>query len=548
LHMRKDVKAISTLFAIILILLSAIIGALIAYMWTMAPFYLEPQNSLDLIVTGVNFPVNDANHFNVSVLNPSHSISDANITAIYITAPGSANGSSVTDSTPELPFIVPIGTSQTFNCSLQWGSLAGTVIAVHVLTANNTEAALSVQTQQVTLNVNPNFDATKSAANFNLTVTNQPSAINLTLSDVLLNYNSIAGNLSIKVPAAIPANQSLTFTCFINWQDLVEPVVTVETLEGYTAQSQENISSIDLQVTKVNFNETNTNETDITLFNAPDSANSVIVTNITLAYGSTVPYVISGNLSSPSLPMVIDVNQTVVFACAWNWTNISYRNITVTVTANTEEGFVSQTQTVTTPLAVAANINNVVFDLNNTGLFLVNMTNMPYSLGAINVTEVDLNQNQTVTSATLMAPGAQSTLTCLFNWSSFVGQNVTVTAYFIYNSNELPLTYNLTLPYLEITNASFIYLSPGSPYLNITVYNSEFSQINETVTQMNVVAANGTMPISWQSTGDAGQQISIGSVVGMLFPWEWEPYVSQNVTITIQTADGYQTSATFVVG
>jgi hypothetical protein len=546
--MRKDVKAISTLFAILLILLSAIIGALIAYMWTMAPFYLEPQNSLDLIVTGANFPVNDASHFNVSVLNPSHSISAANITAIYITAPGGFNGSGITDSTPELPFNLPIGTSQTFNCSLQWGTLAGTIIAVHVLTASNTEAALSVQTQQESLDVNTNFDASQSAANFNVTVTSAPSAINLTLSNVLLNYNLVDENLSIKLPAVIPANQTLTFTCFANWQDLVERVVTVETLEGYTAQIQKNISSVDLQVTQVNFNETNTNETDITLFNSPDSAASVIVTNITLAYGNNTVYVISGNLSNPPLPMVINLNQTVVFACAWNWTDISYRDMGVTVTANTEEGFVSQTQTVTTPLAVAAKINNVVFHLNNTGLFLMNMTNMPYSLNTINVTEVDLNQNRTVTNATLIAPGAQSTLTCVLNWSSLIGQNVTVTAYVMYNSTESSLTYNLMLPYLEITNASFIYLSPGSPYLNVTVYNSEFSQINVTVTQMNTETENGTMPISWQSTGDAGQQISTGSAVGMLFPWKWEPYVGQNVTITIQTADGYQTSATFVVG
>jgi hypothetical protein len=545
--MRKEVRAISTLFAILLIVVAAIIGAFIAYAWTMAPFYLEPQNNLDLIITGANFPVNDANNFNVTVLNPSHSSFDANITNIYLTAAG-FNESSITGSTPGLPFVLAIGTSQTITCSLQWGAMAGSLIQVHVLTANNTETALSVQTQQVTLGVATNFNAS-SDAYFNVTVTNQPSPINLTMSDFLLNYNSVVENLTIKVPAVIPANQSITFTCFTNWQGLVEPVITVETLEGYTAQIQEAIPWVDLQVTQVTFNETNTNETDITLSNMPNSTASVIVANITLAYGNnTGTFVISGNLSSPSLPMAIDVNQTVVFACAWNWTDISYRDVNVTVTANTEEGFVSGSAAVITPLGVAANINNVVFDLDNTGLFLVNMTNMPYSLDTINVTQVDLNQNQTATSATLIAPGVQSTLTCVFNWSSFIGQNVTVTAYVMYNSNESLLTYNLTVPYLEITNASFIYLSPGSPYLNVTIYNSEFSQINETVTQMNIVAENGTMPISWQSTNDSGQQVSIGSVVGMLFPWEWEPYVGQNVTITLQTADGYQTSATFVVG
>jgi hypothetical protein len=543
--MRKEVKAISTLFAILLMLLSAIIGALIAYTWTMAPFYLEPHG-IDLIVTGVNFPVNDANHFNVTVLNPSHSVSGANITGIYVTAAG-FNASSITDSQPQLPFYLDKGTSQTITCSLTWGSMAGNIITVHVLTVSNTEAGYSVQTQKVSLAVDTSFDASQSVESFNATVTDNPSPINLTLSDVLLNYNSIAENLSIKLPTVIPANQSLTFTCFANWANLVEPMVQVQTEEGYSAQRQKDIPLVSLEVMQVTFNETNTNEADVTLFNYADVVTSLSVTNITLAYNNTTPVVISGNLSNPALPTEIDQNQTLVLACAWNWTDISYRDMNVTVTAYAEQGFVSLPETATTPPGVGAEMNNVLFDLNDTGRFLVNMTNMPYSLYPINVTEVDLNQNQTSTNSTLILAGGQSTLTCNFNWSSFVGQNVTVTAHITYDSNESLLTYNLTVPYLEITNASFFYLSPGNPYLNVTIYNSEFSQINATVTQMYVETVNGTMPISWQSTADAGQQISIGSVVGMLFPWEWEPYIGQSVTVTIQTANGYKTSATFEV-
>lgn len=540
--MRKEVKAISTLFAILLILLSAIIGALIAYMWTIAPYYLESDNTIDMQVTGVNFPVDDANHFNVTVLNPSHSIAGTNITAIYVTAEG-FNSSFITDSQPALPVFLDKGTSQTITCSLQWGTLAGSFIEVHVLTANNTEVARSVLTQRVSLGVDTSLNASLSAEYFNMTVKNQPSAINLTLSHVLLNFNPVDENLSIALPAVIPANQTVTFTCFTNWGSLVKPVVTVQTLEGYTAETRKDIPSVSLQVTQVTFNEANTHEIYVTLFNSPDSATSVIVTNITLAHGSTVD-VISGYLSNPSLPMAIDLNQTVVFAGAWNWKDISYRDMVVTVTAYTEQGFVSQTQTVTTPLGVAAKINNVLFDMNDTGLFLINMTNMPYSLHTINVTEVDLNQNQTSTTATLIAAGAQATLTCVLNWSSFVGQNVTVTAHVMYDSSESLLTYNLTLPYLEITNASFFYLSPGSPYVNVTVHNSEFSKINVTIMQVYVNTANGTVPIA----GAAGQDVPVGTDATIICPWKWEPYVGQDVTITMQTADGTQTSATFRVG
>jgi hypothetical protein len=541
--MRKRTRAISTLLMVLLILLAAIIGALIAYMWAIAPFYFEPQNTMDLVITDASFLVDHADQFNVTVMNPSHSITDTSIISIFITS-GGYNGSGVTSTSPELPFTLKRGTSQTFTCSLQWGSLfAGSLIAVHVLTANNTEAGLTIQTQSVSLSVSTSFDATRSTGYFNMSVTNNPSVIDLNLSSVLINNSPVDNNLSITLPAVIPANQTISFACFANWADLVKPTITVQTTEGYTAETTPDVPSVDLQVTGVTFNETNSNETDIALFNSPDSAAPVTITNITLAHGSTTD-VINGSLSTPALPTEIGLNQTVVFACAWNWTDMSYRNVSVAVTAYTLQGFVSQTATVTTPPEVAAKINDVRFDLGNTGVFVVNMTNMAYSLRTINVTEVDFNQNVTSMNATLITPDDQYNLACFFDWSGFVGQSVNLTAHITYDSNELLLTYNLTLPYLKITNASFYYLSPGGPYVNVTVLNSKFSKINATITQVYAQTENGTVFIATA----AGQEVPVGSEVGIVCPWNWEPYTGQDVTLTIETADGRQTSATFKVG
>jgi hypothetical protein len=135
LHMKRRTSAVSAIITIILILIAAIVGAAIAYTWTMAPFYLEPQNAVDLIITDMNFPVNNANFFGLTILNPSHSVSPANITEIAVTAPG-FNSTSVTDNNPQLPFVLAQGTSQTFNCSLQWGAFAGQLVTVHVSTDN----------------------------------------------------------------------------------------------------------------------------------------------------------------------------------------------------------------------------------------------------------------------------------------------------------------------------------------------------------------------------------------------------------------------------
>ena len=123
MHVRKGIKAISTLLAILLMLLSAIFGALLAYMWTMAPFYSEP-NTVDLIVTNLNFPVDHGTYFDLTVMNPSHSIGGTNITDIYIESLG-LNETSITASLPALPLFLDRGTEQTFNCSLDWGGLAG---------------------------------------------------------------------------------------------------------------------------------------------------------------------------------------------------------------------------------------------------------------------------------------------------------------------------------------------------------------------------------------------------------------------------------------
>ena len=113
MHISKEIKAISTLLAILLMLISAIFGALLAYMWTMAPFYFEPK-TVDLVVTNLNFPADHGTYFDLTVMNPSHSISGTNITGIYIESQG-LNKTSITNSDPGLPLFLDRGTDQTFN-------------------------------------------------------------------------------------------------------------------------------------------------------------------------------------------------------------------------------------------------------------------------------------------------------------------------------------------------------------------------------------------------------------------------------------------------
>ena len=540
--MKRQTLAVSTILTVILILIATIVGALVAYMWTMAPFYLEPENTVDLIVTDTNFPVNNAKYFNVTVMNPSHSVSAANITDIYITAPG-YNRTSATDSNPELPFVLDRGTTQTINCSLLWGDLAGKLVTVHVATANNTGAERSVQTQGVRLGLNTFFNASQSINYFNISVTSISSPINLSLSRVLFDFNPLNNtNLNTTLPV-IQQGQTIGLTCYVRWEGFVNPLIKVETTEGYAAEKQADArGTVSLQVTEAAFNDTNANEVDVTLFNSPESAVGIDISNITLTHGN-ITYVISGNLSNPALPMSVNKSQTVVFACTWPWSDSANRDIDITVNANTTQGFVSVSKSVRTLPRVAANMTAVNFDLDNTGIFTINVTNLQYSLDTVNVTSIDLNQTPVGMSPILLVPGQQATISCTFNWSAFVGQNARITFHVNSSSNAFPNFYDTYIRYLKVTNADFSAFSENSLYANVTVRNSEFSKVNATITGVQVRTDNATFSIA----GVTGYEIDVGSEGAIVCPWNWKPYRTQNVIITVYTADGIQASATFEI-
>lgn len=538
MHVSKEIKAISTLLAILLMLISAIFGALLAYMWTMAPFYFEP-NTVDLVVTNLNFPVDHGTYFDLTVMNPSHSISGTNITDIYIESQG-LNKTSITTSAPELPIFLDRGTEQTFNCSLDWGALAGQIITVHVLTDTSATTSLSAQTPAVNMAVDVVFDASESIQYFNTSVT-LSSPINLTLSQVLFDYNPVE-NLSIK-SQTLQANTTVTFTCYANWQAHVKPIVQVTTREGFEGEVRKDVgSTIILTATKIDFDQANTSQVEVTLFNSPDSATYVNITSMTFKHGN-VTDTFNDTLLTPTPPLTIDKNQTVTITCPWNWSDGSYRDMDVVVTAYTKQGFTSTPETARTPAKYAAEMNDVHFDLNDLGSFSVNLTNRAYSLLTANLTLVEIDQNATVIIPGLIAPGTNATFTCTFNWSSLTGQNVNIRAHLMYGSTEIQVTYSLKLPYLEITNATFINVPPETPNINITVRNTEFSKFNATIVQ--VLIRNETT--SLLVIESSGYQVNAGSEIVIAYSWNWIPYTGNNITVVMTTTDGFQVSATFKV-
>jgi len=561
LQMRKSVRAVSTLITILLIVIAAIFGGLISYMWAIAPFYATPSN-VGLAITGVNFQVNHGDYFDVTVLNPSNSQGGTNITSVFLAVQNQSSIFNITDIVPTLPLHLAQGASTTIRCNYNWGNYAGENMTVTVFPLSGTGTSFPVQTQFVSMTANGFFNAAQSVEYFYVSVQNDPqSAINLTLNSVTLDTTAISvvvSSSNVTLPMPLNKGQTVVLQCFYDWEGHSTPDVIVETQEGYTAESKQNVSaSAIVQVSDVKFNETDPTRISVTLTNNPSSTTPVDISNVTIAYvnetnASNVTNVINGNLSNPALPYPLEINSSTTFDCQWNWTDEGYRNIAIVVTAYTTQGFVSQPSTFTTPQNVSGRIDHVDFDLNDTGNFVVNMTNLFYSLQPINVTGINftssVNSIPTSLNSTLLSPGEQASLDCAFNWSSYIGQTVTITANATYDSSQsLVVTLQVSIPYYSVLNLSFGNFTFGNPCLNVTILNSEFSGKSANITEVSVLAGNSTEIIDGTISYPAisqGYLLASGNNVTIVCPWNWSQYVGSEVTVTVQTADGSQSSMT----
>jgi hypothetical protein len=558
LHFKKEVRAVSTLLFILIELASLIIGGFISYMWVMSSFYNMPQNPSFLSVENVVFSQYNFNYFNVTVLNPSNSNSQLNITGFQLIVESQNETFSVGTAEPALPFQLKIGAKQDFKCSRNWSDLAGETVKVEPLVDGTASTrSLPYVTPMVKLLVS-GFSTAEDVGHFNLTVQNSAgSAINLTLTDITV-FNVNVNSTSPSLPTVLSVGQQQVLRCAYNWTDQegLNLKITVHTDVGYEqVYETSTIQSAVLGIDNVYFDNADASYFKITVISPPPPTSTAVATlsgvNVTLADNTTlvlqtIPTLI-GSL------ITVAPNGTQSLRCLWNWS--AHRNEQIVVQAFTKQGFTVVSKTVKTPAAVVWSVGNVQFDLNYLGNFSVNVTNAPVSLGEINITEVDFNQNTTSVIPVVVAPANSSVVVCGFNWTGFVGASVAVTVHAVYGQNEMTISQTLALPYLKVANATFSYFptgTPGNPYVNVTLFNSLYSPFNATVTQISVTANNATSLIdgtlAFPRIGSNGYLLSIGSEMTFVCPWDWNPYFGQNVTFTVQTKEGPTFSATFQVG
>jgi hypothetical protein len=570
-HWRNEVqmlsskKAVSTTVVIILLLCAAVFGAFLSYMWALSNYYLEPAN-ISLAITNLDFSPYHSDYFYVTVMNPSSSPSATNITAIYFTVKGNTQVYNVTDTSPEsLPIPLERATNKTIKCLSNWGNFAGSTITVHVSALNASGAVASIATSFVKLGLQVHFNATASCRQFNVTITNSAqSAINLTLTNLYINQWSIGSakrlpvGQNVSIPGInLPIGQNVSLQCLWDWETLTHPEILVQTLQGYQANATANATAaVLLLITNVAFNETNpnANEMSITVSNSNASSNAVDISDIFLTYKNGTAsqvYHINGSNTSPRFApyYALGIDKTVTFDhCIWNWGD--FRNQAVTISVNVTQGFTPASTTVKIPSSLVFNITDLSFNLNDTSHFVATIANMPVSLGNASILMIRVNGTDVENfTSQVINIGEEGIFNCTFDWRSFRGKNANVTAEL---SNDEIISRNITLPIVDL-KLLVGQLKPieGIPYVNITVGNSIFSNKTVNVTQIIFKIGNVTDTIDGKLTYPAlfptGYVLNIGANVTILCPWNWALYPSQNLTITVQTAEGFSVSQTLQI-
>jgi len=335
----RNKAGISTLILILLLLIAAIIGAVLSYMWTMGYYVslgLQLPESPTITITSVDFDPQNTTYFNLTLLNPSLSPFTATITGITVSAEGVLYDDVETNPTlGELP----TGESKTFRCFWDWANYTDKNVNIHVFVVDGSGATFQKKTPLVELTITEAvFNSTISINHFNMTVQNSASSVTgVNLISVTVDTETVQ-DVNPSLPYPLNPNASVAFVCSFNWTDYQgeEVTVKVSTSQGYAAYyTQATQQRVALAITGVQFNITDTTHFNVTVQNNASSPTHVDVTGITVKVNETTQEITPLNVT---LPYMLHPNSTVTFVCTWeDWT--SYQGMTVLVTIHTKQGF-----------------------------------------------------------------------------------------------------------------------------------------------------------------------------------------------------------------
>jgi hypothetical protein len=346
-RLAKNVHAISRLVFILSLVIAFLIGALLSYIFTMgfyAPNEFNLPSKASLTIERVQFFSQSTDFFNVTVLNPSYSPSDATVEQIKVaTNDGIIHLANST--LPALPQVVASGKTQTFKSFWNWANYTGQTVDVILIIDQGSGPAVEAETGFMNLTITSiAFEPSVTVTRFNVTVASMSSPISVDINRILINGQ--AYNTTPTLPYMLKSNGSSTFTLYRNWTDVQgKPVsIAVQTEQGYAAYKTAIAPQVTLNVSNIRFY--NTTATDfffnVTVRNSAYPSARVNISLLTVyAEGQNITITDVAPSLSPSLDL--EPLTPLVLQCRWDWT--AYKNENATITIYTVQGFKASAET-----------------------------------------------------------------------------------------------------------------------------------------------------------------------------------------------------------
>jgi len=353
-RLTQNLKGISKLAVMFLLIIFFLLGATLSYIWTMgfyAPREFNLPSQTNITIEDVKFFTENATFFNVTVLNPSYSPSTTTIEQIKIET---SDGKLHDTMTPSLPIPLARGTSQTFQSFWNWGNYTGQTVRLHAFVSGGLGSNVRASTpfmnfSVVSVNLNPSV----SAKHFNITVQNAGSSTPVNITRILVDGANVLTVPTLVSPYGLDNSSTsppVTFMVNQTWIDLQgkNVAVAVQTIQGYTAFKTENAPLVSLGLTSLVFDKNNTSRFTVMVVNNHTLTQPAYVTinevEIAAYWGNgTLDKVVVLNstkwVAIPSQNIDLNILFATSVVCSWDWSEYLGKGATVTVTVRTIQGF-----------------------------------------------------------------------------------------------------------------------------------------------------------------------------------------------------------------
>jgi len=282
---------------------------------------------------------------------------------------------------------------------------------------------------------------------------------------------------------------------------------------------------------------------NISILNPSFSPNRVEILGIHVLTGDNIVHKITSTdpkISSEGYTLDIGASET--FRCSWNWTKYTGQSITIIVLVKDGSGGALN---IKLPL-IEIKITSLEFNPEEGSQFNVTIENSNRSddgidLVNIKITDDNISYNvETYPSLPIrLNPSNSTTLTCKWNWFDHQNKTITLTVetlqgFIAEKIYKIPLYAILIIENVEFNPSD-------TSHINVTIVNPEKSLTQLNITDIRLILENGTTIMLMETEPKLPYIIGVNRRVTFTCEWNWSIYRGKEVTITVNTKQGYKT-------